>query len=480
MLSSELENIVSRIRTLGCELQHVELKAASNGTPRRLYDTFSSFANQENGGLIIFGIDEEDDYAVCGVYDPQDLQAKVTEQANQMIPPVRPAFTIAEISSRIIVSAEIPECDAFDKPCYYSGAGRLRGSYIRVGGADMPMTEYEVYSYEAFRRNIQDELRIVERADYASFDRYALSGYFSSIRAAKPNLSQLTENKILQLQGLVDNDKPTMAGLMLFGEYPQAFFPQLSVTAVVIDGTKLGDYGNAGERFIDNQRIEGTIPQMLEGAIAFIRRNTRTATIVDKDGRRADRSEYPIIAIREIILNALTHRDYSMHTSQSPIRIMIFSDRIEVENPGGLYGRMTVDELGRTAADTRNPFIVGALEVMRITENRFSGIPTIMAEMSKAGLPPAAFESRRGVFKAILYNGKAPAYKDDAEGLVDYCSTPRSREEIAMFLGMKTPSYAVRRYVNPLLKAGTLRMLLPDTPKSKNQRYVSGSRYREP
>ena len=445
MLSSELENIVSRIRTLGCKLQHVELKAASNGTPRRLYDTFSSFANQENGGLIIFGIDEEDDYAVCGVYDPQDLQAKVTEQANQMIPPVRPAFTIAEISGRIIVSAEIPECDAFDKPCYYSGAGRLRGSYIRVGGADMPMTEYEVYSYEAFRRNIQDELRIVERADYASFDRYALSGYFSSIRAAKPNLSQLTENKILQLQGLVDNDKPTMAGLMLFGEYPQAFFPQLSVTAVVIDGINLGDYGNAGERFIDNQRIEGTIPQMLEGALAFIRRNTRTATIVDKDGRRADRSEYPIIAIREIILNALTHRDYSMHTSQSPIRIMIFSDRIEVENPGGLYGRMTVDELG-----------------------------------SKAGLPPAAFESRRGVFKAILYNGKAPAYKDDAEGLVDYCSTPRSREEIAMFLGMKTPSYAVRRYVNPLLKAGTLRMLLPDTPKSKNQRYVSGSRCREP
>ena len=196
MLSSELENIVSRIRTLGCELQHVELKAASNGTPRRLYDTFSSFANQKNGGLIIFGIDEEDDYAVCGVYDPQDLQAKVTEQANQMIPPVRPAFTIAEISGRIVVSAEIPECDAFDKPCYYSGAGRLRGSYIRVGGADMPMTEYEVYSYEAFRRNIQDELRIVERADYASFDRYALSGYFSSLRAAKPNLSHWKTRRI--------------------------------------------------------------------------------------------------------------------------------------------------------------------------------------------------------------------------------------------------------------------------------------------
>ena len=83
---------------------------------------------------------------------------------------------------------------------------------------------------------------------------------------------------------------------------------------------------------------------------------------------------------------------------------MLYSNRMEVENPGGLYGRITVDELGKMSADTRNPFIAGGLEVLLGTENRFSGIPTIIHEMKKAGLPPAVFESKRGVFKVTLYN----------------------------------------------------------------------------
>ena len=112
-----------------------------------------------------------------------------------------------------------------------------------------------------------------------------------------------------------------------------------------------------------------------------------------------------MLAVREIVLNALIHRDYSIHTDHSPVRVILYRNRLEVENPGGLYGRITVDELGKMAADTRNPFIAGALEVMLGTENRFSGIPTIMHEMKKAGLPPAVFESKRGVFKVTLYNG---------------------------------------------------------------------------
>ena len=84
-----------------------------------------------------------------------------------------------------MVSAEISECDIFEKPCFYKGAGRLRGSYIRVGEADMPMNEYELYSYEVFKRKIQDELRVVERADLASFGADALAEYFVRRHAAK-------------------------------------------------------------------------------------------------------------------------------------------------------------------------------------------------------------------------------------------------------------------------------------------------------
>ena len=486
MNPSDLKKLIRMIRRTKCERQDIELKKAEKGTPKRLYDTFSSFANQRGGGTIIFGIDEKQDFAITGVHNPQILQQDVTNQAEQMEPVVRPVFTVAEIDGKIVVSAEIAECDDFEKPCYYRGVGKMRGSYVRVGDADVPMTDYEVYSYEVFKRSIQDELRIVERASVSDFDKEKLSDYFSALKKTKPLLSNQSEEKIMQLQGITQNEKPTVAGIMLFAEYPQAFFPQLSVTALVIDGTEIGDVPTDTARFIDNQRLEGSIPRMLEDSLSFVRRNTKTATVINEEGKRDDRDEYPMIAVREIILNALIHRDYSLHTENAPVRIVIFKDRLEVENPGGLYGRMTIDNLGKKAADTRNPFIANALEAMKISENRFSGIPTIRNEMQKANLPPAEFISQQGTFKVILRN-KAEAkseIKNASEEetdeflsenllkVLEFCETPKSREEIADFVGVKTVFYVVEHYVKPLVESGRLRLTMPEKPKSKWQRYV--------
>lgn len=495
MLPVELEQLVRDIVRQRCERQNIELKRAAKGTPERLYDTLSSFSNQTGGGIILFGIDEKNDFALTGVYDAQDLQTQITNQALQMQPVVRPLFTVAEIDGKTIVSAEISECDLFEKPCFYQGAGRMRGAYVRVGDADLPMTEYEIYSYEVFKRKIQDELRVVERADSGDFNSDTLDEYFIHVKKKKPNLASQPKEKILKLQGLLDNQKPTVAGMMLLGEYPQAYFPQLSIIAMVVGGTEIGQLGEQGERFIDDQRIEGSIPQMLESAVAFVRRNSRNATIIDETGKRVDRTEYPMMAVREIILNALVHRDYSIHTENSPIRVILYQDRLEVENPGGLYGRITLDDLGKMAADTRNPFLAGGLEVLLGTENRFSGIPTVMQEMKKAGLPPAVFTNRRGTFKVTLYNQQKQA-EDAAMAVAEaetpylvaklpastrkilaYCQQPRSRSEIAAHLQQENPYYVARRYIKPLVEQGMLEMTMPESPRSKNQRYVAAKQY---
>lgn len=480
MLPNELTKLVEEVVSSKCERQDVEVKRAAGGTPERLYDTLSAFANQIGGGVILFGIDERDDFAITGVYDAQDLQAKVASQALQMEPPVRPVFTVADIEGRTVVSAEIAECDPAEKPCFYRGSGRVRGSYVRVGESDFPMTEYEVYNYAVFRRKIQDELRVVERADRDSFDSNALAEYFVKLRRTKPNLASQPDEKILQLQGFVDQGRPTVAGIVVLGEYPQAYFPQLSVVATVVDGTQIGDVGPSGERFIDNRRIEGTLGQMLEATLAFVRRNTRCATIVDESGARADRSEYPQTAVREAVLNALVHRDYSAHTDGSPIRVMLFDDRLEIESPGGLYGRTTIEGLGKEAGDTRNPFIAGAMEVLGETENRFSGIPTIANELRRAGLPPAVFESRRGTFRVTFFNGRglpgagdADGLSERARGIVEFCARPRSRQEIAEHLGIGSRGYVMSKHIRPLLDQGLLRMTIPEAPRSKNQRYVA-------
>lgn len=275
MNSADLVKLVRKIRRTKCERQDVEVKKAEKSAPKRLYDTFSSFANQRGGGTIVFGLDEKQDFALTGVQNPQQLQVDVTNQALQMEPVVRPVFTVAEIDGKVVVSAEIAECDDFDKPCYYRGVGKMKGSFVRVGDADIPMTDYEVYSYEVFKRNIQDELRTVERANSDSFDKARLADYFSALKKTKPLLSNQSEEKILQLQGLAQNGVPTVAGLMLFGEYPQGFFPQMSVTAVSIEGTELGETLGDTARFVDNQRLEGPIPRMLEDSLAFVRRTQK-------------------------------------------------------------------------------------------------------------------------------------------------------------------------------------------------------------
>lgn len=474
MLEEELVKLVKKIIAERCESQHIEIKKAFGGTPK-LYDTLSSFSNQLGGGTIVFGIDEDAGYEITGVYDAQEVQKKIMEQSLQMEPVVRPLFTVAQIEGKLVVSAEISECDIYDKPCFYKGAGRLRGSYIRVGDSDQPMTEYEIYSYEAFKRRIHDELRTVDRATKDNLAKDNVTEYLIKLRREKQNLMNMHDNRILETQGICQNDLPTLAGLMLLSEYPQEFFPQLSVTAMVVQGKEMGELGCEGERFVDNKRIEGTIPQMLEGTLAFVRRNMKVKTIITDDGARADKPEYPIKAVREIILNALIHRDYSIHTDSSPVRLVMYEDRLELENPGGLYGRITLDELGKVSADTRNPYIAGALEIMIDTENRFSGIPTILSELKKAGMPAPVFIDRRGVFKVIFYKrGENQDKTADFETeLLSYCSTPRSREELAEKFGFESPTYFIKTYISPLLDKGKIKMMIPDKPKSKFQKYYS-------
>jgi ATP-dependent DNA helicase RecG len=214
---------------------------------------------------------------------------------------------------------------------------------------------------------------------------------------------------------------------------------------------------------------------MLEGSLAFVRQNMKVKTIINDDGKRADKPEYPLKAVREIILNALIHRDYSVHTERSPVRLVLYEDRLELENPGGLYGRITLDELGKAAADTRNPYIAGALEIMIDTENRFSGIPTVIAELKKAEMPAPVFFDKRDVFKVLFYKKAAVQEKtaDFEQEILNYCRTPRTREELAAQFGFETPSYFIKTYISPLVDVGKIKMTLPEKPKSKFQKYFA-------
>lgn len=495
MQTEDLRKLVDKIQRLQCEMQTVELKSANKGCPTRLYDTLSSFANQDEGGVIVFGIDEGKGFEVVGVYDAQDLQKKVTEQCNQMSPCVRALFTVCEIDDKVVVSVEIPGIDVAERPCFYRGTGRLKGAYIRVGDADEPMSEYEIYSYDAFRKRIRDDIREATGARRSFFDEEKLACFLQAVKKDRKNLAKhVSDEDILELMGVTVNGQPTLAGELCFSKYPQGAFPQLCITAVALPGNVMGEPGLQGERFIDNERITGTIDEMVDEAVDFVNRNSRHSTIIDDKGKRADRDEYPLKAVREAILNALVHRDYSIHSENVPVRLEIYRNRLEIISSGGLYGKLTIDSLGKVRPDTRNSALANILELLHVTKTvTAAGIPTIYHELEKAKLPPPVFAVRHGEFVVTFKSKIAQVYDMPASGvgavheeqvqyssnqadsveerLLAFCAVPRSRQEIIAFLGFSR-YYSMSKIVQPLIDDGKIALTLPDKPKSSKQRYV--------
>lgn len=393
-----------------------------------------------------------------------------------MQPEVHAIFTPLDYEGKKFLAVEIPECDQNLKPCFYKGKGRLTGSYLRIDDQDVQMNEYEIYNLEVFKNKTCDELRIIGAAVGKPIETVKLQEYWLKIKMNRPNLENVADDTILELNGLTKNGQPSLLNVLMFSLYPQAILPNLSIIAVVVPGTEIGD-GEDGVRFTANKRIEGTLIEMIGGAIDFVAKNISVKTVINpKTGKRSDIPEYPIVALREAILNAVIHRDYSTYTENQPITIYFFEDRVEITNPGGLYGRLSVEDLGRTMPDTRNPNIAKIMELYNYTENRYSGIPTIKSKLQNAGLPEPVFENYKGTFKVTFYNSKKKlSLKPDEipAFILKFCKTPRSIAQIMAEIDIKTAKYLKTEYLQPLINNGSIAETIPDKPKSKYQKYVT-------
>ena len=473
MDKNDLIKLIKEISNRKYEAQTEECKAARKGCPEHLYDTLSSFSNQDQGGTIIFGIDEKNNFELCGVYNVLDLQMQLKNQCDAMNPPVRAYFTAVSFDGKDFLAMEIPGLNPLERTCYYKPKGRYGGSYIRVGEADIQMTEFEIYQYESYKKRIKDDIRTIDDDEIKLFDSEKYNKYLKLIKEKRPNLSKnVSDKEIDVLMGLKVNNKPTLASTMVFSRYPQTYFQQYSITAVRISGTEMGDLGENGERFIDNVKITGPIDDMVDNLCAFVSRNMARRTIIDEFGQRHDKPEYPILAVREAILNALVHRDYSILSEGTPIRVEMYNDRLEIINPGQIYGGGSVESLGNGRFETRNSVLADILEVLEITENRYSGIPTIRKEMRENNLPQPIFISQKGEFKVILRNSFTDNDEDIIKSIIDYCSVPRTRDDIVKFVG-KSRNHVISKYICPLVSSGDLKLSMPNKPQSPYQKYYS-------
>jgi len=196
--------------------------------------------------------------------------------------------------------------------------------------------------------------------------------------------------------------RPTLAGLLMFGKYPQEFFPQLMITFIQYYGITEDERTPQGARFVDNRRFEGPIVEMIQEAETYIMSAMRKSSLIDGMFRR-DILEYPQEVLREALANAIAHRDYSSDVRGSYIQVRMFANRLEIQSPGGLFGNVTIDNL-EDEHSTRNARLMRMMEDMHVVENRGSGIRAMLQAMREANLEPPRFDDRRTSFKVTLHN----------------------------------------------------------------------------
>ena len=483
-MTENLSQLIEEVTKHRCETQTIEVKSAAGGVPS-VHDTLSSFSNQNEGGVILFGIDERNNFEITGVPNAQELQKKLHGQCQAMTPEVRPVFVVSDFHGKTVVAAYISGRPMSERPTYQTVRGKAQGSYVRIGDADVHMSATELYEIESFKDGRRDDISVDSRASLEMLDEAQVAAFVAAAQEERPLLARRSRNEILNLAGATHNGIPTLSGMMTLGDYPQRVYPNLCVTAVAVAGTAIS-YGEEGERFLDSKRYEGTIAQIIEDAMGFVSRNTKRRTVI-RDGKRMDIAEYPETAVREILTNALMHRDYGPYGNGTPVRLTLFSDRLECWNPGGVYGGQSVDELGFVNSQTRNPTLVSILELQKIAENRHSGIPVIRDEARARGVREPEFLDRQGTFMVRFYNEQrevgnsadgnpeSTGYLELCDDIVRFCQRARSAREIADRFGYNV-TYMRRVYIRPLLEEKRLFLTMPDKPRSKQQRYVSGSR----
>jgi ATP-dependent DNA helicase RecG len=398
----ELADIVARLRETGVEFEDVEAKKAAGGMPRSIAETMSAFANSR-GGIIILGLDERAGFAAVGVTDPVAVRDELAGIARaQLTPALAPSIEPVPFEGAILVVAEIEALPPTQRPCYVTTRGLYNGAFVRVGDGDQRLTPYEI---DRLRENSGqprwDEEPVPQATAEKDLNRSAVSRLIETASRSSPrSFSGLSEPDALARLGvLVPHEGslvPSLAGLLSVGVYPQQFFPQLMVSLAVYPHDDAGQPGPGGIRFLDSAAVGGTVPTMVTDTIQAAQRSLRKSSRVVGAGRD-DHWEIEPEVIREAVVNALMHRDYSPQARGTQIQVELFPDRLTVTSPGGLFGNVRLETLGQSGtSSSRNARLAALLQEAGdpvtgrpVAENRGSGISMMISQVRRdTGLVP--------------------------------------------------------------------------------------------
>lgn len=356
---------------------------------RTLAETLVALANA-NGGMAIVGVSAKGQ--VQKDLDTTALRETVLEAGLLTDPPlVLPGPQVLETSRGTVLVVQVPS----GLPHIYS----LQGTYLtRTAGQNRPLTTPELRRLLLERGDTGFEAHPIPNATLADLDEQRILRYLDRVAfSPTEDIPQalLARGCAAYTQGPDDTGSavltPTVAGILLFGRNPQQYLRSAEIICVRYAGDTMGD------EFV-RQDLGGTLPDQIRQAEAFLTSNMRRGMKI-RGMEREESSEYPLPVVREAIVNAIAHRDYSIRGDG--IRVLMFNSRMEIYSPGRLPGHVTLENL-KDERYSRNEAIVAILSDLGFIERLGYGIDRMIAAMTEAGLPAPDFEETPAGFKVTL------------------------------------------------------------------------------
>lgn len=477
MNSQELAELIDQLRVAGTDVQKIEVKSGVGKTIKR---TLSSFSNS-GGGTILIGLEDKIFWPIEG-FDASAAQDALATYCGQLTPRVRPDIEVITIDGKPIIVVSVYEMRPDEKPCYISEQGMYQGSYRRTGDGDIKLNTYEVDRLVEEKIQPRWDEEPVEESTNADLDRGILDPFLSGQRQLRPRTFSDGEKDAMKKLRILKGEALSLAALLAMGDYPQEFFPRLTVTFALYPGTAKGDV-TTGLRLLDSATLTGSIPELVDSAVSIVAKNMRTGGMIG-DTFRTGLPDYPLVAVREAVVNALMHRDYSPQSRGTPVQMDMFIDRLEVTNPGGLYGGVTMATLGKSGiSSSRNQRLATFLETIaypgggHVAENRGTGIAVIQSSLEKALMPPAEIIGDLVSFR-ITFRRRRVAVEEKYLTAQDHVRQVMATRESASTAEIvdetRLSRSAVQKALNELIQEGYIEHTEP--LRSPRQRYRRVSR----
>lgn len=507
LTQEEFLKIMARLVAQKSDDAEVEAKACSQGLSKDVWESVSAFANT-HGGYLFLGVAEKENFNPTEGFDLEKVREQLVDgmgDANAQGAKVgnAPEYKLErfEYKGQQVLVVEVEENPLDKKPCFIASRGVVQGSYKRVDEKDIKLSASELYEIQSVFDASNADKEIVAEATTADLNNELVGGFLESIKTSKAvRGADSVEAKLARVNVINSEGEVRLGGLLALGFYPQQFYPKLIVDVAVHPG--LVKASSDVVRFVDRVECEGPLVEVVEDALAAIAKNLRRFSVVEGIGRH-DALEIPEEVLREAIVNAVVHREYSEQYRGESVTVDIYPNRVEIRNPGGLWGGKTKETLNDGTSKCRNDSL---MKLMKHTpfagskdspaEGEGTGINLMVRSMKEHSLEEPEFDAGFDYFRVILGRSGTEMIENrewihsvaggklTRDGVIDRnrnrvtdeeilrvfetATHPLSMREIAVVTGMKIAT--ARSRIKKLVESGALEPTA--STNDRNRKYI--------